>query len=187
MPGGDYYDAFSISEGVYGLVVADVSGHGVASALIMSMVKVLLKSIVLEEKSPQKTLELINQTFLSEIKTDNFVTIFYAVLDTNNHVLHYTSAGHCPVLLFNRQTRSCDIIKADGLFLGVFPDMMLSESKFEYIPGTVRLVLYTDGLTEAKNKKEEMYGLGLHKAPADPWIFQLKNRCDSCRPDDFLR
>jgi serine phosphatase RsbU (regulator of sigma subunit) len=157
--GGDYYDAFSISEGVYGLVVADVSGHGVASALIMSMVKVLLKSIVLEEKSPQKTLELINQTFLSEIKTDNFVTIFYAVLDTNNHVLHYTSAGHCPVLLFNRQTRSCDIIKADGLFLGVFPDMMLSESKFEYIPGTVRLVLYTDGLTEAKNKKEEMYGL----------------------------
>lgn len=157
--GGDYYDAFSISEGVYGLVVADVSGHGVASALIMSMAKVLLKSYVKNEKSPQKTLEQINQTFLSEIKTDNFVTIFYAVLDTNEHVLHYTSAGHCPILLFNRRSKTCNMIKADGLFMGVFPDMMLSESKFEYEPGTVRLVLYTDGLIESKNSSDEMYGV----------------------------
>jgi sigma-B regulation protein RsbU (phosphoserine phosphatase) len=82
--GGDYYDVFIISPGIYGIVVADVSGHGIASALIMSMAKMLLKTFAAKETSPQKTLEYINETFLSEIRTDNFVTIFYAVLDIQN-------------------------------------------------------------------------------------------------------
>lgn len=157
--GGDYYDVFSIAPGVFGLVVADVSGHGVASALIMSMAKILLKTFAANEQSPQKTLERINQTFLSEVKTDNFVTIFYAVLDTTNHQIRYTSAGHCPILLFDRAAKTSSRIKADGLFMGVFPDMMLSECQLSYDPGNVRLVLYTDGLIEAKNSSDEMYGV----------------------------
>jgi sigma-B regulation protein RsbU (phosphoserine phosphatase) len=96
---------------------------------------------------------------LSEVKTDNFVTIFYAILDTTNHKIRYTSAGHCPILLFDRAAKTCSPIKADGLFMGVFPDMMLSESQMSYIPGNIRLILYTDGLIEAKNKSEEMYGV----------------------------
>ena len=157
--GGDYYDVFCIAPGVYGLVVADVSGHGVASALIMSMVKVLLKTFATDQHSPQKTLERINQTFLSEIKTDNFVTIFYAVLDTRNNILRFTSAGHCPVLFLDRTSKSCTLVKADGLFMGVFPDMMLSETAYEYTSGAIRLVLYTDGLIEAKAESDEMYGV----------------------------
>lgn len=157
--GGDYYDVFSITPGVYGLVVADVSGHGVASALIMSMAKILLKTFAANEQSPQKTLERINKTFLSEVKTDNFVTIFYAVLDTANHCIRYTSAGHCPILLFDRNLKISTRIKADGLFMGVFPDMMLSESTLTYTPGNIRLLLYTDGLIEAKNGTDDMYGV----------------------------
>jgi serine phosphatase RsbU (regulator of sigma subunit) len=157
--GGDYYDIFTISPGLYGVIVADVSGHGVASALIMSMAKVLLKTFSTNEPSPQKTLERINETFLSEIKTDHFVTIFYATLDTSNHILRYTSAGHCPVLFIDRTTKKCTTVKADGLFMGVFPDMMLSESSYNYQPGNIRLVLYTDGIVESKNKKDEMYGI----------------------------
>ncbi|MBN1758834.1 MAG: serine/threonine-protein phosphatase [Chitinispirillaceae bacterium] len=156
--GGDYYDVFNIEPGIYGLVVADVSGHGVASALIMSMGKILLKTFSRNEHSPQKTLERINQTFLSEIKTDHFVTFFYAILDTNNHLLRFTSAGHCPIILLDRSTGAGNLIKADGLFLGVFPDMMLHESEISYKPGTIRMVLYTDGLIEAKKPNDEMYG-----------------------------
>jgi serine phosphatase RsbU (regulator of sigma subunit) len=155
--GGDYYDVFEIAPGVYGLVVADVSGHGISSALIMSMVKVLLKIHAMIERSPQKTLEIINRIFLSEIKTDNFVTIFYALLDTNAHVISYASAGHCPILLLNKNTKQCTQIKADGLFLGIFPDMMLQETRYSYTPGAERFVLYTDGLTEARNKEEDMF------------------------------
>lgn len=157
--GGDYYDIFQIAPDVYGIIVADVSGHGIASALIMSMAKVLLKTFAHNEVSPQKTLERINQTFLSEIKTDNFVTIFYAVLDTSTHILRYTSAGHCPILFLNKKTKSCTQIKADGLFMGVFPDMMLKETVRPYVPGNERFVLYTDGLTEARTIMNDMYGV----------------------------
>lgn len=157
--GGDYYDVFEISPGTFGIIVADVSGHGISSALIMSMVKVLLKTHATIERSPQKTLEVINQTFLSEIKTDNFVTIFYALVDTKSHLITYTSAGHCPILLLNKDSRECSLIKADGLFLGIFPDMMLKETSYSYTPGQERIVLYTDGLTEARNKNEDMFEL----------------------------
>ncbi|MBD3344111.1 MAG: SpoIIE family protein phosphatase [Chitinivibrionales bacterium] len=158
--GGDYYDVFEIKPDTYGIIVADVSGHGVASALIMSMAKVLLKTFAGDEISPQKTLERINQTFLTEIKTDNFVTIFYAILDAGASTLHYTSAGHCPVLVINKDKKSSSRIPADGLFLGVFPDMMLKESSYSYRAGKERLILYTDGLTEAQNGSDEMFELG---------------------------
>ncbi|KMQ50882.1 putative PAS/PAC sensor protein [Chitinispirillum alkaliphilum] len=157
--GGDYYDIFEIDPNIYGLVVADVSGHGVASALIMSMAKILLKTFAKDELSPQKTLEKINKTFLSEIRTDNFVTIFYAVLDVNAQKFKFTSAGHCPVLLVDKEKRICTSIKADGLFMGVFPDMMLSEREIDYKPGCNRILLYTDGLVEAQNKDDQMYGI----------------------------
>ncbi|MBN1308263.1 MAG: serine/threonine-protein phosphatase, partial [Chitinispirillaceae bacterium] len=104
-------------------------------------------------------LERINQIFLSEIKTDHFVTFFYAILDTFKHSIRFTSAGHCPIILLDRSSSTCRLIKADGLFLGVFPDMMLHETELIYTPGTIRMVLYTDGLIEAKKKDDEMYGV----------------------------
>ncbi len=155
--GGDYYDVFTIEPGVFGIIVADVSGHGVASALIMTMAKVLLKTVAVRERSPRKTLEIINETFLNEVSTDNFVTIFYAVLDTGRNALCFTSAGHCPVLFINKETGSVRSVGADGLFLGVFEDMMLKETVYEFEPGKERLVLYTDGLTEAQNAEETMF------------------------------
>lgn len=157
--GGDYYDVFEISEGVYGIIIADVSGHGVSSALIMTMVKVLLKTFAANTDSPQKTLEIINDIFQNETKTSNFVTVFYAILDTNQNFMRYNSAGHCPVLFLNKKDKSCIQIKADGLFLGVFPDMMLKETCYHYEPGTQRIILYTDGVTEARNEKGEMFEL----------------------------
>ncbi|MFP4416441.1 MAG: GAF domain-containing SpoIIE family protein phosphatase [Fibrobacterota bacterium] len=157
--GGDYYDVFQISPHTYGVVVADVSGHGVASALIMTMVKILLKTYASRELGPQETLEKINQTFISEIKTDNFVTIFYGILNTSTHTLQYTSAGHCPMLLIDKRSGENYLIKADGLFLGVFPDMMLNQTSQSYEPDSLRIFLYTDGLTEAKNGEGEMFDM----------------------------
>jgi serine phosphatase RsbU (regulator of sigma subunit) len=158
--GGDYYDLFESTPGIFNLVVADVSGHGIASALIMSMVKMLLKTFAPGEASPQKTLERINNVFLADVKTDNFVTIFYALIDTTAHTLRYTSAGHCPVLLLDRRKRSVSQFKADGLFMGVFPDMMLKETVVPYETGNHRIVLFTDGLVEARGTTDELYGVG---------------------------
>jgi len=156
--GGDYYDLLKISDDVYGVIIADVSGHGVASALIMSMFKVLLKIYSKNETSPQKTLEQINDLFISEVPTEHFVTAFYAVINTTTQKILYSSAGHCPILYLNKQTGRCDSLKTDGLFLGVFPDMLMTEKETDYIRDKHRMVLYTDGLTEAINAKNEMYG-----------------------------
>jgi len=156
--GGDYFDLFKIADNTYGLIIADVSGHGIASALIMSMVKILLKTYSVNETSPQKTLNRINEVFISEIATSHFVTIFYAVFDVKKRKIKYSSAGHCPSIYINKKTGQHTLLKADGLFLGVFPDMMLSEKELDYIHGEHRLILYTDGITEAVNEENKMYG-----------------------------
>ncbi len=196
--GGDYFDLFQISESAYGLVVADVSGHGIASALIMSMAKVLLKTYSQNETSPQKTLERINSVFLSEIATEHFVTIFYAVFDIKEKFIRFTSAGHCPVLLLDKKAGSCTLLKADGLFLGVFPDMMLAERRIDFVPGEHRLVLYTDGLTEANNVENKMYGIERlstavletsHLNPeevADYILDDQKKFCGMIKPEDDI-
>lgn len=195
--GGDYYDVFQISPDIFGIVVADVSGHGIASALIMSMAKILLKTYA-NNYSPAKTLEQINKTFLSEIKTGNFVTIFYALLDTKSHQFRYTSAGHCPVIIFERHTGKYNLLKADGLFLGVFQDLMLNESVLEYEPDKTRLVLYTDGLTESKNENDELYGVerlvkmisesaSVNPSDAVELILSDQNKfCNNCEPADDI-
>jgi serine phosphatase RsbU (regulator of sigma subunit) len=156
--GGDYYDLFNISDDAYGIIIADVSGHGVASALIMSMFKVLLKIYSRKETSPQKILEQINETFISEVATEHFVTVFYAVINVTTQKIRYSSAGHCPILYMHKPTGGCVMLKTDGLFVGVFPDMLINEKVVDYACGEHRMVLYTDGLTEAVNKDSEMYG-----------------------------
>jgi len=156
--GGDYYDFFRIEGNSFGLVVADVSGHGVAAAMIMAMTKVLLKTFSAQIPSQRQTLERINTIYQTEIKTDNFVTIFYGRIDTSARRFNFVSAGHNPIIYLNRKSKELDLLKADGLFLGVFEDMMLKERERQYVPGD-RIVLYTDGLTEAENSKSEMYGL----------------------------
>jgi serine phosphatase RsbU (regulator of sigma subunit) len=87
------------------------------------------------------------------------VTVFYAILDSSVQKLWYTSAGHCPVLFFDKSTKKCVHVKADGLFMGIFPDMILKETCHSYQPGNERIILYTDGLTEAKNPQDEMFDL----------------------------
>ncbi|MDD5675315.1 MAG: PP2C family protein-serine/threonine phosphatase [Chitinivibrionales bacterium] len=177
--GGDYYDVFAIAPDLYGIIVADVSGHGISSSLIMSMVKVLIKTSISSEHSPQKTLEHINRIFLTEIKTDNFVTVFYAIVDLATQSIRYTSAGHCPSLFIDKETKNVLQVKADGLFLGVFPDMMLKEASITYKTGRERWVLYTDGLTEAQNDEEDMFDLNyLQEAALQTLDLPPKQACD---------
>lgn len=156
--GGDYYDIFELSPGIYGLMVADASGHGTPSALIMTMTKILLKTFADEGKSPSETLELINTAIVNNAKTNKFITAFYAILDTTKNELHSTSAGHCPQFLLNKKYKSAEKLCSDGVFIGMFPFLQLKTHTRSYVPGENRLVLYTDGLTESTNGESQMYG-----------------------------
>ncbi|OGJ92070.1 MAG: hypothetical protein A2268_05935 [Candidatus Raymondbacteria bacterium RifOxyA12_full_50_37] len=155
--GGDYYDLFQIGDGIYCMLVADVSGHGMAAALIMSMVKILIKSHT-NIHSTRETLSEINRVLNQDIKTDNFVTMFYAILNLRENMLTYSSAGHNPILIIDKATRDSRQIKAEGIFLGVFDDAMVKDNVMP-LKENHRMILYTDGLTEAENMSEEMYSL----------------------------
>jgi len=155
--GGDYYDFFEIDKDHYCVLVADVSGHGISAALIMSMAKILIKSYA-NPISAKTTLDKINQVLTKDIKNDNFITMFYAILNFQEKKIVYSSAGHNPVILIDRTTHETLEIKADGIFLGVFDSAMVGDNELP-LKQNMRLVLYTDGLTEAENMGGEMYSL----------------------------
>ncbi len=155
--GGDYYDCFEIDKDRLGLVVADVSGHGVAAALMMSMFKMLLKGSPLRAESPAQALMQINETLLGELNSQQFVTVFYAIWNMAERTFTYTSAGHHPVFLMDKTTRELHELRSSGLFVGVLEDIRLQDTTLE-LQGPHRLALFTDGISEAANPRKEQFG-----------------------------
>jgi serine phosphatase RsbU (regulator of sigma subunit) len=154
--GGDYYDCFELSNGVIAMVVADVSGHGVAAAMMMSMFKIMLKSSPFNGISPALTLNKINETLVTEVDSGKFITVFYAIWLKNTRELIYSSAGHNPMPLMNKKTGEIELLKSSGLFIGIMPNITV-EDKSIILDGEYRLNLYTDGINEAMNRKKEQF------------------------------
>jgi len=151
--GGDYYDLFLLKEGVYAVFIADVSGHGISAALVMSAAKVLLKTIAGPDLGPAQTLKKINDALLTHINADRYLTAFYAIIDTNHCKINYTCAGHCPSLLFNKNTKEYVQFQSDGFFIGMFPELDLPNREYRYKKDENRLVLYTDGVVDCQNRE----------------------------------
>jgi serine phosphatase RsbU (regulator of sigma subunit) len=155
--GGDYYDCFELDNGAVALVVADVSGHGTAAAMMMGMFKIMLKSSPLNGVSPALTLKDINKTLVTEIDSGKFITVFYAIWLKDKRKLIYTSAGHNPMPLMNKKTGEIKLLKSSGLFIGVMPDITVEDKTLE-LEDEHRINLYTDGINEAENYAKEQYG-----------------------------
>jgi serine phosphatase RsbU (regulator of sigma subunit) len=154
--GGDYYDCFELSNDTVGLVVADVSGHGTAAAMLMSMFKIMLKSSPLNGVSPALTLKNINKTLVTEIDSGKFITVFYAIWHKNTREFIYTNAGHNPMPIMNKKTGEIELLNSSGLFIGIIPDITV-EDKILKLDGEYRLNLYTDGINEAMNPAKEQF------------------------------
>jgi len=155
--GGDYYDCFELENGAIALVVADVSGHGTAAAMMMSMFKIMLKSSPLNSISPAQTLKNINKTLVTEVDSGKFITVFYAIWLKDKREFIYTNAGHNPVPLINKQTGEIELLKSSGLFIGVMPDITVKDSVLK-LDGKYRINLYTDGINETMNQAKEQFG-----------------------------
>lgn len=158
--GGDYYDLFSLEDSHYGILIADVSGHGASSALVMAMMKALLRTFATRELPPAETFEKVNELMVEYIPANKFVTSFYAVLDCKSGTLHYTSAGHCTMLLVDMSGDEAIFIelKSSGFFIGVFPELGVEDETISFTPGSMRMIVFTDGITEAMDKNGEQYG-----------------------------
>jgi len=153
--GGDWYDFIPFEDGCWGLVLADVSGKGTAAALLMSATRAMLRSLTETCSSPAETLSKLNRRMVEDFPSGRFVTLIYAVLDPTNRALKFASAGHPPPLL---------VTSDEARFLEVESGTPLGLAKSEFsdtevhLPEGSRLVLYSDGITEAAGLSEEEYG-----------------------------
>lgn len=156
--GGDYYDYIKIDEHNTGFVVADVTGHGVSAAFIMSLVKTCVQLLAKGILSTKKVVEQLNSFLCENIPKNNFVSMAYAIVNTKNKSILYTSAGHNPSLWYHSKTGKFSTITTDGLFLSLFEETVYGEVELHFEKNDIFL-FYTDGLTEATNEKKEFFGL----------------------------
>jgi len=154
--GGDWYDFIPLSDGKWGLVLADVSGKGTAAALLMSATRGMLRSLAEAGCGPGEVVARLNDLMVQDFPSGKFVTMVYAVLDPASRKLTFANAGHLrPLLVINNGGRFLDTDRGMplGLAAGGF-----SEVEIDLSPGS-RLVFYSDGITEAAEASEEEYGL----------------------------
>lgn len=157
--GGDYYDFFEISKEKFGFVIADVSGKGISAAFIMAEIKGIFESLSRMIESPKEILAKANHILKNNLNKKHFVSALYGVIDLNSEALYFSRAGHCPAILI--RNGKADSFKPSGIGLGLTDDKNfvknLEEFKIELKYGD-NLILYTDGITESKNKEFEDFG-----------------------------
>jgi phosphoserine phosphatase RsbU/P len=154
--GGDYIAAFNIDDEHAALCVADVVGKGLPAALLMANFQAALKSLASQNLSPAEVTTRLNDLLYANIPLHKFITAFYAVVNIPNRTLAFSNAGHNPPLLV-RSNGECVRLEAGGSVLGAFPDLPFAQEEIQLQPGD-RLLLFTDGLTEATDDSGEQFG-----------------------------
>ena len=153
---GDFYDFLCIDEKRLGILVADVTGHGVPAALIASMLKVAFAGQEAHAHDPARVLTGLNRSLCGKFEA-HFVTAAYLFVDLEKSLLHYSAAAHPPLMLASGAAGNVREIVENGLMLGMFPDAVYSSVEIRVCPGD-RCLLYTDGILEAKNAAKEEFG-----------------------------
>ncbi|MFA5269139.1 MAG: SpoIIE family protein phosphatase [Methanoregula sp.] len=156
--GGDFYDFIPLDLDHWGLVIADVSGKGVPAALFMALSRTLIRASAHSVDDPVSSILEANGHIVEDSKTSMFVTLFYAVLDAKAKTLTFVNAGHNPPLHMGAAgSGQVTLLSAEGIALGVLDEITLQSVKIQLQPGDL-VVLYTDGVTEAADIKDDMYG-----------------------------
>ena len=147
--GGDCYDALRLTDTHLAISIADVCGKGLPAALLMSNLLASLRAFAASERAPRDVVTSVNRALCRQKDLRRFVTLFYALYDSTTRVLTYTNAGHNPPLVLRRDG-SCERLPIGGTVTGIFDEGTFEEGKVTLEPGD-RLVLYTDGITEARS------------------------------------
>jgi serine phosphatase RsbU (regulator of sigma subunit)/catechol 2,3-dioxygenase-like lactoylglutathione lyase family enzyme len=155
--GGDYYDFLDLGQGRLGFVIGDISGKGIAAALLMANLQANLRSqcaIALDQ--PQRLLCSVNQLFCANTPDGSFATLFFAEYDDAACRLRYANCGHLPALLL-RSNHTVERLHATATVLGIFKDWDCEIGECQLQAGDT-LALYTDGITESYNSEDEQFG-----------------------------
>lgn len=179
--GGDYYDFFPLPGNRYGILIADVSGHGTPAAVLMAVTHCIAHTHPGPAMPPGKVLEYMNQHLISRYtnSVESFVTAFYGIYDVARRELTYANAGHNPPRLKRCQDGSLRALStARGLPLGIFEDSTYPEAVERCAIGD-QIILYTDGVTDAQNPEGEIFGTERLDAALETCSLQAQGLLDS--------
>jgi sigma-B regulation protein RsbU (phosphoserine phosphatase) len=159
--GGDYYDYIELPElgsDAYAIAVGDVSGHGISSALLMAGVRAYLRSRVTQPGSVAEIITDVNRLVSADtLETNQFMTLFFLVIEAHTDRLTWVRAGHDPALVYSPDSDQFEELKGEGIPLGVEQDWRFNDYHAIVKPQQI-LVLTTDGIMEARNENGDMFG-----------------------------
>jgi phosphoserine phosphatase RsbU/P len=159
--GGDYYDTLRTNDHQVSLIIADVSGKGTTAAFHMSQMKGIFHSLAQQCIEPDEFMRRANQALIYCLERGSFISATFFIVNTQLKKVFYSRAGHCPVLYYHNERNHTEYFKDKGIALGMVRNKSYSSFiqayEFSYKPGDI-MVLYTDGITEAKNDKGEEFG-----------------------------
>ncbi len=155
--GGDYYDVIEFGKNKIGLIIADVSGKGVPAALVMVMIRTMFHTIGKVFMHTSRTLEVINNGITGRLTGDKFATMFYLLYDYKTGKLQFSNAGHNVVFLYRKRENKIYELDTEGIPVGVLPDSTYGIDETQMEEGDM-ILLYTDGITEAMDEKENLFG-----------------------------
>ncbi|MFH1682116.1 MAG: GAF domain-containing SpoIIE family protein phosphatase, partial [Candidatus Eisenbacteria bacterium] len=156
--GGDYYDLFAIDEDHIALAIGDVSGKGLGPSMLMSSAHTMIRSRLRQKGTTLADLVgELNEHLYASTSPEMFLTLFVAVLEVRTGRLRFVNGGHNPPLLFRGSGGKPATLESGGVIVGIVPGVAFKEGEARVEPGDL-LALYSDGVTEATNEKEEMFG-----------------------------
>jgi sigma-B regulation protein RsbU (phosphoserine phosphatase) len=154
---GDFYDFIRLDDHRVGIAVADIRGKGIPAALLMVMVRTVLRIVAREGHSPADVLTRVNEFLVAETAPDMFATIVYGILDSDRSEFTYSNGGHCYPLHVRASDGSIASLETGGMLVGAYGVATYDEETVALAPGDA-VVLYTDGVTEAENEAGEQFG-----------------------------
>lgn len=155
--GGDYFDCYDIDNDHTVFIIADVTGHGIPAALVMSMSKMIFNFYSSRYKSPARCLEEVNITLRGLLLDGQYLTCFYIVYNHTEKRIFFSNAGHTKALFYRASKDAVLALDTKGLFLGISDDNSFEEKSLK-VEKNDRLFMYTDGLTEIKAADKDEYG-----------------------------
>lgn len=158
--GGDYFDFVPLPESCLGIVIGDVSGHGMSSALLMVELRAYLRAFALKSSNVDEIFSMLNRALTSDMEGDRYATLAFCVLHPGTKSFVYASAGHVPGYILNADGAIRQTLDSTDLPLGIMPEHIFSSGiRLSLEPGEV-LALLTDGILEAERPDEEPFGVG---------------------------
>ena len=155
--GGDYYDFLTLGPHTLLVVIADVEGKGISSAMVMSNLQATLRALVLHVHSLNDLAETVNRMILADTRGQKYMTMFLGLIDTRGKAIHYINCGHVPPVIV-RPGEAPTQLTEGGMVIGLFEEVQYERGHVKFQPGDI-LVFCTDGITEAMDTQDEEFGL----------------------------